>query len=84
MTKSVCEGVIKKCGAGYGVHTYAVELRGRGQGSKTLCGSCASTMEHGGYTLTQLADVPVARVVKTESARLPAEPSAWQSWVDRD
>jgi hypothetical protein len=84
MSKSTCEGVTKKCGASYGVHTYAVELNGRGQGNKILCSSCRTTMEHGGYTLTQLADVPEARKVKIVSATQPSSPAAWQSWLDKD
>lgn len=84
MGKVACEGVTKKCGASYGVHTYAVELKGRGQGNKVLCSSCASLMEHGGYTLTQLADMPEVRKVKTESTQGASSPAAWQSWIDRD
>lgn len=80
----MCEGVTKRCGTGYGVHTYNVELRGRDAGQKKLCNSCMSIMEHGGYTLTQLADVPAPRVVKTETPRGKSDPSAWQNWIDRD
>lgn len=80
----MCEGVTKKCSASYGIHAYSVEVNGHGAGQKTLCNSCRTTMEHGGYTLTQLADVPAARVVKIESTRAPSTPSAWQSWIDRD
>lgn len=84
MGKLVCEGINKKCGASYGVHKFSVELRGRVQPEKTLCSSCRTTMETAGYTLTQLADVPVARAVKAETVSVRSDPSAWQSWIDRD
>lgn len=84
--KLACEGgVRKKCGtSGYGVHNYSIELRGVAQGEKALCSSCRSTFESAGYTLTQLADVPEARKVKTASVTQASSPAAWQSWIDKE
>ena len=84
--KLACEGGFhKKCGtSGYGVHRFSIELRGVAQGEKALCGGCRSTFETSGYTLTQLADVPEARNVKTASVTQASSPTAWQSWIDKD
>ena len=84
MGKLVCEGINKKCGASYGVHKFSVELRGGAQPEKTLCSSCRTTMERAGYTLSQLADVPQARVVNQRAPRARASIADWQSWIDKD
>lgn len=84
MGKVTCEGVTKKCGASYGIHKFSIELRGRGQGEKYLCSTCRSTLEAAEYTLTQLADIPAVRDVKTVTSHGASSPAAWQSWIDRD
>lgn len=84
MAGKKCEGINKKCGASYGVHTYDVRMGSGTPSRHDLCASCAGLMESGGFTLKQLADVPVQRKPVAPQTRGQSSPEAWMKWVNQD
>jgi hypothetical protein len=85
VAKISCEGVNKRCGATYGVHAYEVRMGSGAVTRHNLCVGCAGLMEHGGYTIKQLADVPVERKPPAPTqTKGKSSPEAWMKWVNGD